>query len=440
MNELDSGPRAGGKIARAIQERHVSPASADVPGDVIEARPLAFDVQERVAKIDLVALRRFRLDRVRAELSKRDYAGALLLDPMNIRYATGTRNMQIWTMRVPGRYVFIATNGPVVMFEFSACKHLSQGFETIDELRTGISWCYLLSGSRTTERAREWAGAITSLVHQHGGGNKRLAVDRCEPWVGRFLVEGGLELFDGQEPLEHARSIKSAEDIACLQLAMDVCDVAVDRLKGALRPGVTENQLWAVLHETNIAHDGEFIDCRLLASGPRTNPWFQECGNRVIGAGDLVAFDTDMIGPMGAMADISRAYVCPGKAATSSQRALYSLAKEQVLHNVALLKPGLSFDEFAARSWRVPEEFYANRYMALVHGVGVCDEWPVVLYAGDQEASGYDGVFAENMVVSVESYLGAVGGSEGVKLEQQVLITHQGAIPFSRTPFKLEID
>ena len=106
------------------------------------------------------------------------------------------------------------------------------------------------------------------------------------------------------------------------------------------QPGMTENQLWAVLHETNIAHDGEWIECRLLSSGPRTNPWFQECGNRVIEAGDLVAFDTDLVGPNGYFADISRSFVCPGRGPTAQQQRLYDIAQEQVLVNVDLLRRG----------------------------------------------------------------------------------------------------
>ena len=38
------------------------------------------------------------------------------------------------------------------------------------------------------------------------------------------------------------------------------------------------------------------------------------------------------------------------------------------------------------------------------------------------------------MVVSVESYIGEPGGPDGVKLEEQVLITERGAVPFSRSP------
>ena len=41
-----------------------------------------------IADPDLAAMRRYRLDRIRAELERRDYAGALLYDPVNIRYAT----------------------------------------------------------------------------------------------------------------------------------------------------------------------------------------------------------------------------------------------------------------------------------------------------------------------------------------------------------------
>ena len=199
---------------------------------------------------------------------------------------------------------------------------------------------------------------------------------------------------------------------------------------------MTENQLWAVMHEVNIAHDGEWIECRLLASGERTNPWFQESGNRVIQAGDLVAFDSDMVGPMGYLADISRSWVCPGRKPTDAQRRLYAIAQEQVLHNIGLIKPGVSFREFAETCWPVPEKFVANRYMMMVHGVGLVDEYPSVAYARDFKDWGYDGVFQENMVVSVESYIGEAGGAEGVKLEQQVLISSRGAVPMSAMPFE----
>jgi Xaa-Pro aminopeptidase len=396
--------------------------------------PLAFDVAGRIAAVDQDRLRGWRLARLRAELAKRDLAGALLADPMNIRYATGTRNMAVWTMHAPGRYVFVATEGPVVLFEFGSSRHVSEGVGTVDELRASTPWFWFLSGPRTAEKTTIWAEEVALLVAAHGGGNRRLAVDRCEPWGAQKLAARGIELIDAQEALETARMIKSPEELACLQLAMDVCDVAIERIRAALRPGLTENQIWSILHETNIAHDGEWIECRLLASGPRTNPWFQETGNRVVEAGDIVAFDTDMVGPFGYLADISRSYVVPGRRPTPEQRRLYELAQAQVLFNMERLRPGLSFRELAQTCWPVPEQFQANRYMMMIHGVGLVDEYPSVAYARDFDDWGFDGVFEENMVVSVESYIGEEGGAEGIKLEQQVVITKDGAVAMSRTP------
>jgi len=342
----------------------------------------------------------------------------------------------VWTMHAPSRWAFVPTEGPVVLFEFESAQSANDGLETIAEIRPCTPWIYFLAGPRWEEKADRWAQEIANLVATHGGKNRRLAIDRCEP-AGAFKLRAlGLDLVDAQEAIEQARLIKSPEEIQCLRVAMDVCDTAIARMRDALRPGMTENQLWSILHQVNIAHDGEWIEARLLATGERTNPWFQECGNRVIEAGDLVAFDTDMVGPLGYLADISRTWVCPGKAPTNQQRRLYALAEEQVQVNMDLIKPGVGFREFAEKCWPLPDGFVPNRYLMMVHGVGLVDEYPSIAYVQDFRDWGYDGVFAENMVVSVESYIGEHRGKEGVKLEQQVLITATGAIPLSKTPFE----
>jgi Xaa-Pro aminopeptidase len=405
-------------------------------GQETRVTPLALDVAARIAGIDQKKLRAYRLERLRAELRRRDYMGCLLTDPLNITYATGTHNMQVWSLHSPGRWAFVPTEGPVVLYEFTGVMHNNEGIETVAEMRPTTPWFHFLAGPRCEEKAGVWAAEMAGMVAKHGGKNRRLAVDRCEPMGAFKLAALGVELFDAQEAIELARLIKSPEEVAALRLSMDVCDVAIAGMRSAIRPGITENQLWAVLHEINIAHDGEWIESRQLASGERTNPWFKECGNRVIEAGDLVAFDTDMVGPMGYLADISRSWVCPGKPPSNEQRRLYGLAQEQVLHNMALLRPGLGFREFAETCWPVPEAFIPHRYMMMVHGAGMVDEYPSVAFTRDFKEWGYDGEFQENMVVCVESFMGEVGGKEGVKLEQQVLITERGAVPLSKTPFE----
>lgn len=70
------------------------------------------------------------------------------------------------------------------------------------------------------------------------------------------------------------------------------------------------------------------------------------------------------------------------------------------------------------------------------------DEYPTIVSICDWDAWGYDDVFQKDMVVCVESYIGEVGGKEGVKLEQQVLVTERGAVPMSKSPIlnALEIE
>ena len=118
------------------------------------------------------------------------------------------------------------------------------------------------------------------------------------------LRDLGLQIFDGQEVTEIARSIKSSEELELMRATIEIAEMGMDAMKQALVPGITENALWAKLHECNIANGGEWIETRLLASGPRTNPWFYECSMRQIEVGDMVCFDTDMIGPYGYCADI----------------------------------------------------------------------------------------------------------------------------------------
>lgn len=390
----------------------------------------------RTSTVDLVALRAWRLARLRGELKARDYAGALLYDPINIRYACDARNMQVWCLHNAVRYVFVPTEGPVVLFDFHNCAHLSAGNEVVSEVRPAVSWFYFAAGDRCEEMSRRWAAEVADLVAHHGGGNRRLAIDKCEPLGIAALAAHGIEVFDGQEVMELARRVKGPEEIACLKASVAVCEEAMGAMRAALAPGMTENELWSILNQVNAARGGEWIETRLLAAGARTNPWFHECGDAVIEAGDIVSFDTDMIGPYGYCADVSRTFLCGEAQPSDEQRRLYQLAWEQIHYNMALLKPGLGFRELAERSWRLPASCRANRYSVVVHGVGLCDEYPAVVYLEDFDAAGYDGAFEAGMAVCVESYIGEEGGREGVKLEQQVLITDAGAEPLSTFPFE----
>ncbi len=376
--------------------------------------------------VDLPALRRYRLDRIQAELKRRDLAGALLTDPVNIRYATDSVNMQVWALHNQVRFVYIATEGPMILFDFGRISEATKQLNLIDEIRPITATFYFLAGNRLAEKTGVWADEIADLVAGHGGGNRRIAVDKLEIEGVRALDARRIVLVDGQELMETARAIKSAEEIHAMREAIAVCEEGMRRMHAALEPGVTESYIWSLLCQANIELGGEWMEARLLTSGPRTFPWYQEAGNRVIEAGDIVSFDTDMIGPNGYCADISRAWVAGGRKPTTDQAWMLDLAREELAHNIAVTKPGMTFREVAEAAFKVPEKCMAHRYGGIAHGIGMADEWPPIYHADHFAESGVEGVIEPGMTLCFESLVGVDGGTESVKLEQQVVVTETG--------------
>ncbi|MEX0922253.1 MAG: Xaa-Pro peptidase family protein [Rhodovibrionaceae bacterium] len=388
--------------------------------------------------IDQVALRAYRLKRVQERLRQEDCAAAVLFDPINIRYATGSRNMAVWTLHNHVRYAFVPAEGLPVLFEFGAGRLATpaEALETVGEVRPPRGWTYFYSGDKKPEHVQLWAAELAGLLRETGGGNRRVAFDHLDPLGLHALQAQQVTVTDGEALMERARLIKSAEEIACIKLAIAVAELGMARMRTALRPGLSENALWSILHQTNIEHDGEWIETRLLSSGPRTNPWMQESSPRAIEAGDLVAFDTDMIGPNGYCADISRTYLCGGGPASPEQKALYAASAEQLAHNFEQLKPGRSFREVVESEWSFPQRYLHSRY-GFAHGVGMADEFPFLPNrAVIDRLSNPDDIVEPGMVFSIESYIGEVGGKEGVKLEDQLLITESGPELLSHFPLE----
>ena len=403
--------------------------------DRVEIGPtaLAFDEWQSagITPPDIPALRVYRLLRLQEQIRKHDCAGLLLFDPLNIRYATDCTNMQLWIAHNPARAVFVPPEGKMILWDFHNCKHLSAHLPLIGELRSGASFFYFETGDQTATAAKDFANQIIDIMAKHAGANKRLAVDRIEHVGYAGLCGLGVIVLEGQNLTEHARSIKNDNELNAMRCAIHACEASIDEMRAIMRPGLSENELWAALHAGNIKRGGEWIETRILASGPRTNPWFQECGPRLMQAGDLMAFDTDLVGAYGYCCDISRTWIIGDVAPNDRQKHLYQTAYDHVMTNIGLIEAGMSFSDMTRVSHRLPEMFRPLRYGVLAHGVGLCDEYPSVRYPEDVEAHGYGGCFEVGMALCVEAYIGAVGGHDGVKLEEQVLITGSGAVPLS---------
>lgn len=394
-------------------------------------KPLISPVSDDV----LNTARAYRLSRLRREMALHDVAALLLYDPVNIRYAFDCSNMPVWTAHNPIRHALILADGPAVMFEFGGCFHLNEGLPGIDEIRPSTAWFFLYSGDKAAGETARWAAEIADLVGQYGGSNRRIAADRLDPPGHSALLAQGCQISDGTEITEIARSIKSPEEIELMRWTLRVCEAGMARIYEHSVPGVTERELWAHLHFENARSGGEWLETKLLTCGPNTNPWYKECSQRPCQLGEMIAFDTDMIGPYGYCADLSRSWTCGYTAMTSAQSEIYLAALDQIEHNMDLLRPELSFEEFNAKSWRIPDRFVDRRYSLAVHGVGMADEWPCIALHPDFDRRSASGTLEKGMVVCVESLIGSES-TECVKLETQVLITDTGVERLDTFPWE----
>ncbi len=369
--------------------------------------------------------RRYRLSRLRAQMAQAEVGALLLYDPVNIRYAFDSSNMQVWTGHNPMRYALILVDGPGILFEFKGCLHLNDDLPGIDEVRQSITWMFMGRGDQTPGFVTDWAAEIAGLMRDYVPANLRLAADKLDIEGVRALESLGISVLDGTPLTEIARSIKSADEITLMRWTIRVCEAGMARIYDHSIPGVTERELWAHLHFENARSGGDWLETKLLTAGPRTNPWYSECSDRAIRAGELISFDTDMIGPYGYCADLSRSWTCGYTPMTDTQRRIYATAVSQIDHNLALIQPGRDFADFNAHSWRIPAAHVPYRYSLAVHGVGMADEWPVLPLHVDWTDRVMAGRFEPGMVLCVESLI-AEAGSESVKLETQVLVTQTG--------------
>jgi Xaa-Pro aminopeptidase len=236
---------------------------------------------------------------------------------------------------------------------------------------------------------------MSDTISELVGCGATVGLERLNAGAAIALNGCGLQIVDAQHAVEFARAIKSSEELKCIEASLRATEIGVAKLRDAIRPGLSENE--------------------------------------------LIALDTDVVGCHGYYSDFSRTFHSGPSNPSGEQKTLYQLAYEQVHHNMEIIKPKMSFRDYADNAWNIPDKYYANRYYLSAHGCGMTGEYPYLYHHGDFKDAGYDGTIEPGMTLCVESYIGADNGAEGVKLEQQIVVTETGTELLSRFPFEDEL-
>ncbi len=431
--------------------RKIDPSQGTLLGDNtpnnnnrVEIGPtqLAFNEWEKsgLKLPNLPRMREFRWKRLTDHIVQRGYGGLLMFDPLNIRYATDSTNMQLWNTHNPFRAVLLCSDGYMVIWDYKNSPFLSEFNPLVKEQRSGADLFYFDRGDKIDIAADKFSNEVRTLITEHSDSNMRLAVDKIMLHGLRSLEAQGFEIMEGEEVTEKCRSVKGEDEILAMRCASEACENAVAIMEQKARIDVpkgntSEDDIWAVLHAENIKRGGEWIETRLLASGPRTNPWFQECGPRIVQNNEIVAFDTDLVGSYGICVDISRTWWIGDKPPRPDMIYAMQHAHEHIMYNMDLLRPGIHMRDLTFNAHKLDKNFQNGKYGCLMHGVGLCDEWPLIAYPDKFVEGAYDYVLEPGMVLCVEALVSPENGDFSIKLEDQVLITENGYENLTKYPF-----
>jgi Xaa-Pro dipeptidase len=371
--------------------------------------------------VALERLRAGRLARLQASMRAHGVESCLLFNEPNVRYATGVSAMPIWSNTTFINCAVVPAEGRPVVFMHGNSMHLFRGIEA--DVRPMHPWEFI---DDTETHAGIFAKEITTALRELGvDPSAPLAVDRVGTPGSIALQREGIHPIDSAPVTTEAREVKTAEEIELLEANGRIVVEMLEAFEAAIAPGVRERDLLAVLAGTLLRSGGEHLATNTVCSGPNTNPWRAEATGRAIRRGDLVYVDTDAVGVEGYFFCVSRTFICGDARPTPAQLDAYRAAHDWLLAMRDVIRPGVTCVEIAELAPRIPDRYLPQRYECMIHGIGLEEESPSVAYPVDPQPNP-DRVIREGMALVVELYCGEVGGHDGVKLGDEVLVTRDG--------------
>jgi Xaa-Pro dipeptidase len=349
-----------------------------------------------------------------------DVEVCLLFNEPNIRYATGASAMPVYAMSTFVRCALVPADGTPILFEHGNSMHRSA--LRAPDVRRMRAWEFF---DDPESEADAWADELLAAAREAGIEGSTVAVDRLGAPAYLALAKRGIGVVDSATVTQEARRVKTPQELRLLDVNAALVMEMLAAFDQAIAPDVSERDLLAVLAGVMIRGGGEYLATNTVCSGPNTNPWRAEVTDRRLESGDLVYVDTDTVGIEGMFFCVSRTFLAGDAPPSTAQRDAYRASHDWLRGMEQLIRPGMTCGELATLAPPIPERYRAQRYECMVHGVGLEEENPSVCHPQDRQ-SNEDTVIEEDMALVVEIYAGEPGGSDGVKLGDQVVVTPDG--------------
>ena len=340
-------------------------------------------------------------------LNEQDYSAVLVSKRINVRYFSG----------------FAGSAGVLVVTP--AVRKLFVDFRYVEQARqTAPAYEIVKSQGNPLDAAVEYLGQMQC---------PRIGFEAEDLTVADFkrITLCVAETRWAAAVLDGLRAVKTAAEIAKIEVAAQILDQALARLLPLIRPGISEQALAATLeYEMRQLGSERTAFATILASGPRSALPHGVAGERVLANGDLVVLDFGAVFD-GYHSDMTRTF-CLGPA-SARQRQIYDIVLAAQLAGLAAVRPGAVCRQVDRAARRIIEDAGLGEFFGhgLGHSVGLAiHESPRLSpLAGDA-------CLEAGMVVTVEPgiYLPEWGG---VRIEDLVAVTADGCRILSKTDKQL---
>jgi Xaa-Pro aminopeptidase len=250
----------------------------------------------------------------------------------------------------------------------------------------------------------------------------------------RLLPEA--PLVDLGRALDRIRWVRGDEELGWLRRSAELTDHACELLEAGIRPGCTEHDLVALIHQAFLPEGGQaglhFLAATSMTGPDRFVPW-QFPSGRVLRRGDVVITEIT-VSWWSYGAQIHRPFAVAAEP-TAAYRELFDVALECYHRVGATLRPGATSEQVVAAAGVIADRGFTV-FDSVVHGEG-----------GRNPELGIHGsahtlepwTFEEGQVMVVQPNPVTPDGRAGLQLGSAVRVGRDGAEPLHRYPFKFPV-
>jgi Xaa-Pro dipeptidase len=382
------------------------------------------DIEERV---NYDRLRTERLQRARDQIIK-DGLGALVTwDADTIRYITA-HNLTTPVRPLQSQFCVLPRNGDPILFANHPGKALRERMPWLKDkiFAPTMSRPKL---ARTKADVAPLVDTIGKILAEHGLTKEPLGLDgsTAEMILNEAFKDAGINCVHATPAMLEARKIKTQDEIELMRITCADAEPVFAAIKDAIRPGIRECDIVGLAMKLLYEMGHEHTEGLVCSAGEHTNPMDVSFTDRPIRPGELVYVDVDGAAYQGYRQCVYRTFCC-GRA-TAEQKELYEECRAMLYGGMSAVKAGNTTMD-VCEHWPDSPAYWGYELwedvgaLAVAHGIGISlHELPFFSYP---RAKANPVTLEEGMVIALETWTGKRGGKDGVRLEEDVLVTKDG--------------